>query len=63
MAGFGHEDGNRGNFMGQQVALERITYLSPSIGYEVNDQLFIGASIGMSYQAIGMKRDSCFPMS
>ena len=61
MAGFGHEDGNPANFMGQQVALERITYLSPSIGYEVNDQLSIGASIGMSYQAIGMKTDLRFP--
>ena len=47
--------------MGQQVALERITYLSPSIGYEVNDQLSIGASIGMSYQAIAMKTDLRFP--
>ncbi len=31
IAGFGAENGNPGNFMGQQVALERITYLSPSV--------------------------------
>jgi long-subunit fatty acid transport protein len=61
VAGFGHEDGNPANYMGQQVALERITYLSPSIGYQINDQLSIGASIGMSYQAIAMKTDLRFP--
>ncbi len=61
MAGFGAEDGNPGNFMGQQVALERITYLSPSVGYQVNDQLSIGGGIGMSYQAIAMKTDLRFP--
>ena len=61
VAGFGAENGNAGNYMGQQVALERITYLSPSIAYEVNDALSIGASVGMSYQAIGLKTDLRFP--
>lgn len=61
VAGFGTENGNAGNNMGQQVALERITYLSPSIAYEVNDHLSIGASVGMSYQAIGLKTDLRFP--
>lgn len=41
--------------------MERITYLSPSFAYEVNDELSIGASIGMSYQAIGLKTDLRFP--
>ena len=61
VAGFVTENGNAGNYMGQQVALERITYLSPSIAYEVNDHLSIGASVGMSYQAIGLKTDLRFP--
>ncbi|NHB59377.1 putative pilus system OmpP1/FadL family transporter FilD [Acinetobacter shaoyimingii] len=61
MAGFGSEDGNPGNFMGQQIAIERITYLSPTIAYEVNDQLSIGASVGMSYQAIAMNTGLRFP--
>ncbi len=61
IAGFGAENGNAGNYMGQQVALERVTYLSPSIAYEVNDELSIGASVGMSYQAIGLKTDLRFP--
>ena len=61
VAGFGSEDGNPGNYMGQQVALERITYLSPSFGYQVNDHLSVGASFGMSYQAIAIKTDLRFP--
>jgi long-subunit fatty acid transport protein len=61
VAGFGHENGNPANFMGQQVALERITYLSPSVGYQINDELSVGASVGMSYQAIAMKTDLRFP--
>lgn len=47
--------------MGQQVAVERITYLSPSFGYQVNDHLSIGASVGMSYNALAMKTDLRFP--
>ena len=61
VAGFGAENGNPSNYMGQQVALERITYLSPSIAYEVNDHLSVGACVGMSYQAIGLKTDLRFP--
>lgn len=61
VAGFGAENGNPGNYMGQQVAVERITYLSPSFGYQVNDHLSIGASVGMSYNAIALKTDLRFP--
>lgn len=61
IAGFGAENGNVGNYMGQQVALERITYLSPTMAYQINDELSIGGGIGMSYQAIGLKTDLRFP--
>lgn len=61
VAGFGSEDGNAGNFMGQQVAIERITYLSPSVAYQVSDELSIGASVGMSYNAMVLKTDLRFP--
>ncbi len=61
IAGFGAENGNPGNFMGQQVALERITYLSPTMAYQVSDELSIGGGVGMSYQAIGLKSDLRFP--
>lgn len=61
VAGFGAEDGNAGNYMGQQVAIERITYFSPTVAYEVSDELSIGFGVGMSYQAIAMKTDLRFP--
>lgn len=61
VAGFGAENGNPSNYMGQQVAVERITYLSPSFGYQVNDHLSIGASVGMSYNAIALNTDLRFP--
>lgn len=61
VAGFGADDGNPGNYMGQQVAIERITYLSPSVAYKVSDELSLGASVGMSYQALALKTDLRFP--
>lgn len=61
VAGFGSEDGNPGNYMGQQIAIERITYLSPSMAYQISDELSVGASVGMSYQAIALKTDLRFP--
>ena len=56
-AGFYRDEDDVGNFMGERVALERITYLSPSVGYRVNDELSIGASIGMSFQAVALEQD------
>ena len=55
-AGFYRDEDDVGNFMGERVALERITYLSPSVAYQVNDELSIGASIGMSFQAVALER-------
>lgn len=56
-AGFYRSDDDPGNFLGKRVALERLTYLSPSIGYQVNDTLSVGASIGFSYQAMYLESD------
>jgi long-subunit fatty acid transport protein len=61
VAGFNQEEGDPGNFMGQQVAVERITYLSPSASYQISDNLAFGASVGLSYQAVGLKTDLRFP--
>lgn len=60
-AGFYQEEGDPGNFMGQQVALERITYLSPAASYQISDNLAIGGSVGISYQAVALKTDLRFP--
>jgi long-subunit fatty acid transport protein len=57
VAGFYRNPGDPGNFLGQKVALERITLLSPSVGYQVTDELSVGASVGLSYQAMSMQTD------
>jgi long-subunit fatty acid transport protein len=59
--GFNQKKGDPGNFMGQQVALERITYLSPSASYKVTDNLSVGASVGFNYAAVALKTDLRLP--
>jgi len=56
-AGFYRSDDDPGNFLGKRVALERLTYISPSVGYQVTDTLSIGGSIGFSYQAMYLESD------
>jgi long-subunit fatty acid transport protein len=57
IAGYYRDDNDPGVYMGRQVALERITYLSPSVAYQLNDELSVGLSVGMSYQAIALNTD------
>ena len=57
IAGLYREPDDPGTFMGKEVALERITYLSPSVAYKVTDDLSVGLSVGMSYQAITLNTD------
>lgn len=51
------DDSDPARFQGREVALQRITYFSPSIGYEVNDELSVGVSIGFSHQAMALNQD------
>lgn len=57
VAGFYRAPGDPGNFLGQRVAMERLTLLSPSVAYQLTDEVSIGASIGLSYQAIALETD------
>ncbi|MBL0231491.1 MAG: outer membrane protein transport protein [Moraxellaceae bacterium] len=57
IAGYYRDDKDPGVYMGRKVALERITYLSPSVAYQINDELSVGLSVGMSYQAIALDTD------
>lgn len=61
IAGYYRDDKDPGVYMGRQVALERITYLSPSVAYQLNDELSVGLSVGMSYQAIALNTDFRVP--
>lgn len=59
--GFNQKKGDPGNFMGEMVSLERITYLSPSASYQVSDNLSVGASIGISYASVALNTDLRLP--
>lgn len=56
-AGLYRSDDDPGNFLGKRVALERITLLSPSVGYRINDEWSVGLSVGLSYQAMALETD------
>lgn len=57
VAGFYRKSDDPGNFLGEKAALERFTYLSPSVGYQINDELSVGAAVTLSYQAVAMETD------
>ncbi|OUS26152.1 hypothetical protein A9Q99_19435 [Gammaproteobacteria bacterium 45_16_T64] len=54
-AGFYREDDDPGRFIGQRFSLSLITYFSPSIAVQVNDELSIGASINFNYAGVGIE--------
>ncbi|AUM11561.1 OmpP1/FadL family transporter [Ketobacter alkanivorans] len=56
-AGYVRDDDDPGRFMGKEMALTRITYFSPSIGFKLNDEWSVGAGIHFSYQGISAYTD------
>ena len=55
IAGFYETDSSDpSSFLGEKTALERITYLSPTISYDVTDTLSLGVSGGLSYTAFNL---------
>ncbi len=50
-------DSDPARYQGREVALQRLTYFSPSLGYQANDQLAVGLSIGFSHQAMALNQD------
>ncbi|MBF0673972.1 outer membrane protein transport protein [Pseudomonas sp.] len=55
--GYVRDDDDPGRYQGKEVVMQRITYFSPSVGYQVNDELSVGLSIGFSHQALALKQD------
>ncbi|OUS25341.1 hypothetical protein A9Q99_22250 [Gammaproteobacteria bacterium 45_16_T64] len=47
--GYTRADDDDGRFQGQSLALTRLTYFSPTVAFQVNDEWSVGASIGFSY--------------
>lgn len=55
MNGFHRSDTDPGRFAQQRVAFTVITYFSPTIAYEMSDELSIGASVNFNYAGMGMQ--------
>lgn len=55
--GYNRKDDDPGRFQGKEASLVRITYLSPSVAYRINDSWSVGASYGMSWQGMGANFD------
>jgi len=59
VAGFVKEgDDNPGRYQAKQLAMQRMTYLSPSFGYKINDELSVGAGFLLSHQAFAIVQDA-----
>lgn len=55
--GYVRDDDDPGRYQGKEVVMQRLTYFSPSVGYQVNDQLSVGLSINFSDQALALNQD------
>ena len=55
--GFSRDDDDPARYQGKEIVMQRITYFSPSVGYQVNDELALGLSIGFSHQAMALNQD------
>jgi long-subunit fatty acid transport protein len=55
--GFVRDDDDPGRYQGKEVVLQRLTYFSPAVGYQLNDQLSLGLSINFSDQALALNQD------
>jgi len=55
--GLTRDEDDPGRFSGKSLAFTRLTFFSPSIGYQVSDTLAVGASLGFSYTGFGLDLD------
>ncbi len=51
-AGYVRDNDDPGRYMPKATALQRVTYLSPSVGYRINDRWSVGAGIHFSHMGV-----------
>ncbi len=56
-AGYKREEDDPGRFLGKELALTRITYFSPTIGFKLNDEWTLGMGIHFSYMGMSALTD------
>lgn len=52
VAGFVRDSDDPARYQPKAAALQRLTYLSPTVGYEINDEWSVGAGIHLSHMGI-----------
>lgn len=55
--GFARDDNDPARYQGKELVMQRLTYFSPSLAYQVNDELSVGLSVGFSHQAMALNQD------
>jgi long-subunit fatty acid transport protein len=56
-AGFAKSDDDPGRYQAKKVAMQRFSYLTPSFGYQVNDEFAVGVSFLFSHHALALEQD------
>lgn len=57
VAGFSKDKDDPGRYQAREVAIQRLTYLSPSFGYQVTDEFSVGAGLLFSHQAVALEQE------
>lgn len=63
MVGVTRDDDDFGRYQSVETAITRITYLSPSLAWQMNDQWVLGGSLGLSYQGMSLTTDVRAPQA
>lgn len=63
MVGVTRDDDDFGRYQSVETAITRITYLSPSLAWRMDDQWVLGASLGLSYQGLSLTTDVRAPQA
>lgn len=55
--GFAKDDDDPGRYQAKKVTMQRMTYLSPSFGYQVTDEFSVGATFAFSNHVLALEQD------
>lgn len=50
-----------GTFLGKEAAIQRYTYFSPAVGYEINDEWAVGMGVQLSHQGFAIAQNNRAP--
>jgi long-subunit fatty acid transport protein len=56
-AGFARDNDDPGRYQGKKVAMQRLTYLSPTVAYQLTPTLSMGVGFLISHQALALEQD------